>query len=153
MSHPTISLTSSQSSWNSINARMASSSSKVRVVWVIGVRCWTNVVWHPSGDPGTFGGLLLNWHSHRIGKEYFAMLNQSINKPQNSLHYFADLFVAIVLIVGANQKLTQTHNDCGDCCNIHDQSVDECPVESVGGFHNQWCGRESVENASTTNIR
>jgi len=112
----------------------------------------TNVVWHESGTLGTLGGPLLNWHSHGVCKVYLTVLYDLINERQHGLHHLTCFFVAVVLIPGTNEKLTRSNDNCGDCCNIENQSVDERPVESVGGFHNQLVWEVDVENSSTTNV-
>jgi len=99
------------------------------------IRCSSgaNVVWHGSGTFGALGGHLGN--CHRISDKCQEVCYAIINQAQNSLHHLAGLFGSVVLFECADSKLHKCHNDCGDGSNIQNQSVDERPVESVGGFH------------------
>ena len=77
---------------------------------------------------------------------------KSVNEAQHSYSCLTHLFIAIVFIVGPNEKLTHSNDNCCDGCYIVKQRVDESPVESVGGFHNQLVWEVGVENSSTTNV-
>ncbi len=98
-----------------------------------------------------FGLFLCHFYNWHISvNEWHQFVHTGVNETQNSLHHLTSLICSVVVNEGTNQKLTHTNHNCSNGCYIVDQSVDEGPVECVGGFHNIREWEVCVENSSTT---
>ena len=95
-----------------------------------------------------------NWHSLNYLRQFVTQTSvnfrsEGVNEEQNTNGHLTNLFVAIVVIVGTNQKLTQTNHNCTDGCNVKHQSLIEFGNEQ---FHVIRVWEVNVENSSTTNV-